>query len=267
MKKAILLFASVLAAFAAEAQTKLLFEEKTAEAYLLKYGSGASGSSQAQLNSIINTLTENQVTTRNRRPPRKPEFALRFEQQAQITDVGDVLQLTVQVGKPQISGSTEYRDFNLADALLPDKYKARVKLLNAKNEVVSTYDRTVVLKPKGVALLQEQIPDTAVNQHYKLQVEQGQVEFTAEDVKQLQERMALVRAYFTADAKVLQALQDAAHVLPDDVDRLPLQERRLRELEELYAELRKENYTEKLQLKAQDPQRLNYKLTDRKSVV
>lgn len=36
MKKAILLFASVLAAFAAEAQTKLLFEEKTAEAYLLK---------------------------------------------------------------------------------------------------------------------------------------------------------------------------------------------------------------------------------------
>ncbi|MDX5438681.1 MAG: hypothetical protein LPK03_15885, partial [Pontibacter sp.] len=94
MKKALLLFAVTLAAFTAEAQTKLLFEEKTAEAYFMKYGA-ASGGSQAQLNNIINILKENQVTTRSGRPPRTPEFTLRFEQHAQLTYVGDKPQLKV----------------------------------------------------------------------------------------------------------------------------------------------------------------------------
>ncbi|WP_276497779.1 hypothetical protein [Pontibacter litorisediminis] len=259
MKKALLLFATALAAFAAEAQTKLLFEEKTAEAYLLKYGSG-SGSSQAQLNSIINILKEHQVTTRSGRPPRTPEFTLRFEQQAQVADAGDKLQLKVQVAKVQVSGSTDYKGFDLGDALLPDKYKAKVQLLNAKNEVVQVYDRTVTLKPNGVTLLEEQLPDTAANPGYKLQVVEEQVEYTAVDVQQLREQLNLVRAYFAADAKVLQALNEVALVLPDDIDRLPLHDRKLHELEEQYEYLKKENYTEKLNLKQQDPQRLKYKM-------
>ncbi|MFD1185946.1 hypothetical protein [Pontibacter rugosus] len=265
MKKALLLFATVLAAFGADAQTKLLFEEKTSEAYLLKYG--ADGNSQTQLNSIISLLSENQTDTRSPRPQRKPEFSLRFEQQASIADAGDVLKLKVQVSKPQVSGSTDYRGFTIGDALLPDKYKARIKLLNAKNETVKVYERTVAFKPNGVTLLEEQILDTAANQSYKLLVEEEQVVYTIEDVRQLQERLNLVRAYFADDAKVLQALQDAARVLPDDIDRLPLQDRKLRELEQQYAELKKENYTDKLNLKQQDPQRLNYKLNELQQVL
>ncbi|WP_266204028.1 tetratricopeptide repeat protein [Pontibacter kalidii] len=259
MKKALLLFTAALAAFTAQAQHKLLFEEKTAEAYLLKYGTG-SGASQAQLNSIINILKENQVTTRSGRPPRTPEFTLRFEQQAQVADAGDKLQLKVQVAKVQVSGSTDYKGFDLGDALLPDKYKAKVQLLNAKNEVVQVYDRTVALKPNGVALLQEQLPDTAAHQNYKLQVVEEQVEYTAVDVQQLREQLNLVRAYFAADANVLQALKEVALILPDDIDRLPLHDRKLHELEKQYELLKKENYTEKLNLKQQDPQRLKYKM-------
>ncbi|MCX2738529.1 hypothetical protein [Pontibacter anaerobius] len=266
MKKALLLFAAVLAAFAAEAQNKLLFEEKTAEAYLLKYGTG-SRASQAQLNSIVNILKEHEVTTRSSRPPRQPEFTLRFEQQAQVTDAGDKLQLKVQVGKVQVSGSTDYKGFDLSDALLPDKYKAKVQLLNGQNKVVQVYDRTVTLKPNGVALLQEQIPDTAANQSYKLQVVEEQVEYTSLDVQQLQEQLGLVRAYFAADAKVLQALKEVALILPDDIDRLPLHDRRLHELEKQYEFLKKENYTEKLHLKQQDPQRLKYKMEQLQQVL
>ncbi|TPE44788.1 tetratricopeptide repeat protein [Pontibacter mangrovi] len=266
MKKAILFFAVALASFAVEAQNKLVFEEKTAEAYVLKYGTG-SGSSQAQLNSIINILTQNQVTTRNGRPPRKPEFALRFEQQAQITDTGDKLQLKVQVAKVQVSGSTDYKGFEIGDALLPDKYKAKVQLLNAQDKVVQVYDRTVTIKPNGVALLQEQLPDTAANQSYKLQVVEEQVEFTAADVQQLREQLGLVRAYYAADDRVLQALKEVALVRPDDIDRLPLQDRKLHELEEQYEFLKKENYTEKLHLKQQDPQRLKYKMEQLQQVL
>ncbi|SFG90762.1 tetratricopeptide repeat protein [Pontibacter chinhatensis] len=266
MKKTLLLFAIAFVTFSAEAQTKLLFEEKTAEAYLLKYGTG-SGGSQAQLNSIINILKENQVTTRSGRPPRTPEFTLRFEQQAQISDAGDKLQLKVQVTNVQVSGSTDYKGFDLADALLPEKYKAKVQLLNARNEVVQVYDRTVTLKPNGVALLQEQLPDTAANQNYKLQVVEEQVEYTAVDVQQLRDQLSLVRAYFAADSKVQQALKEVAQVLPDDLDRLPLHDRKLHELEKQYESLKKENYTEKLNLKQQDPQRLKYKMDQLQQVL
>ncbi|GHA70022.1 hypothetical protein [Pontibacter akesuensis] len=260
MKKALLLFATVLAGFAAEAQNKLLFEEKTAEAYQLKYNAGTSGDSQVQLNTIINLLKDNKATPKHGRPPRTPEFTLRFEQQASIADAGDVLKLKVQVGKPQLSGSTDYRGFDLGDALLPDKYKAKVKLLNEKNEVVKVYEQTITLKLNGMALLEEQVPDTAANQNFKLQVEEEQVVYTSEDVRQLQEQLALVRAYFAAEADVLQALQEAAHILPDDIDRLPLQERNLVALEQQYDQLEKQNFTEKLNLNQQDPQRLKYKL-------
>lgn len=266
MKKALLLIAIAFAAFTAQAQTKLLFEEKTAEAYLLKYGSG-SGDSQAQLNSIINILKENQVTTRSGRPPRTPEFTLRFEQQAQITDAGDKLQLKMQVAKVQVSGSTDYKGFDLADALLPEKYRAKVQLLNARNEVVQVYDRTVTLQPSGVALLQEQLPDTAANQNYKLQVVEDQVEYTAVDVQQLRDQLSLVRAYFVADSKVQHALKEVALVLPDDLDRLPLHDRKLHELEKQYESLKKENYSEKLNLKQQDPQRLKYKMEQLQQVL
>ncbi|AKD05597.1 hypothetical protein PKOR_08645 [Pontibacter korlensis] len=255
-----------LTAYSAEAQQKLLFEEKTAETYLLKYGTG-SDNSQVQLNNIIDILNENQVTTRSGRPPRKPEFTLRFEQHTQVIDTGDKLQLKVQVAKVQVSGSTDYKDFDLGEALLPDKYKAKVKLLNAKNEVVQEYARTIMLKPKGVALLEEQIPDTAANQNYKLQVVEEQVEYTAVDVQQLKEQLNLVRAYFAADAKVLQALKEVALILPDDIDRLPLHDRNLYELEKQYELLKKENYVDKLNLKQQDPQRLKYKMEQLQQVL
>ncbi|RIJ36804.1 tetratricopeptide repeat protein [Pontibacter oryzae] len=266
MKKAILLFAIVFAALSAEAQTKILFEEKTPEAYLLKYGSGASGS-QAQLNLMIQLLEQHQVTTKSGRPPRKPEFTLKFVQHAQVLDAGDMLKLQVKIGKPEISGSTQYKGFELGEALLPEKYSARIKLLNSRNEVVQAYDREVKLIASETELLLAQVPDTAANQVYRLVIEQEQITYLPQDIAQLKEQLRVIQAYFAADARVLDALQKIAYIRPDDIDHLVVQDRKLQELEQEYIQLKKENYTEKLHLKQQDPQRLEYKMNQLQQVL
>lgn len=263
MKKALLFLFTCMLSLVAQAQHKILFEEKTSEAYQLKYSS----SNQAPLQGLLQVLEQHQVTTANGRPPRKPELTLRFMQQAQVIDAGEVLHLKVQLMKPELSGSTQYKDFHLGDALLPARYKAQVKLLNAKGEVVHKYTRAVEMQANGAELLAVQLPDTAANQNYRLLVEQEELEYQAKDVTELRERLRLVQAYYTADVRVLQALQEVSRIRPDDIDRLTFQNRQLQELERSYTYLKDENLPQKLNLKQQDPQRLTYKLKQLEEVL
>ncbi|PRY16230.1 hypothetical protein CLV24_10174 [Pontibacter ummariensis] len=266
MRQAVLLFLFLWAACSVQAQTKLVFEETRPEAYLMRQVPNSG--SQANLNNIINLLDQANVRAKGGgRPSRKPEFTLKFEQQARIADAGEQLQLKVQLAKLTVGGDVLYKGFDLSEVLLPEKMSYKVNLLQGQNKVVKVYDRTATFRPGGMVLLEETIPDTAANQNYQLKIEEKQLVYTPEDVHRVQERLRLVEDYFAANAAIAGALQEAGRLMPDDIDRITLHDRKLYELEELYTHLKGNKFNEKLKLQQHDPQRLNDKLSQLQQVL
>ncbi|WP_242923568.1 hypothetical protein [Pontibacter liquoris] len=259
MRKAILILWCFVLIQAAQAQTKLVFDEATPTSFLMKKGNGTG--SQATINSIVGLLdTEGAQPQQGGRPNRSPEFVVRLEQQARITDLGDQLQLKVLLGKPAVSGDVNYKGFDLGEVLLPEKYNATVKLLNSRNQLVRTFTPSISISANGGTLLETTIPDTAVAQGYKLKLEAPDVVYTATTLARLQERVELVRAYYAADAALNAAQLSITRILPDDVDRLPQHDRNLRQVEEMLAGLRKAAFHDKLNLRQNDPQRLSARM-------
>ena len=257
MRQALLLLSLLLAVTTVQAQTKIVFEENPSDTYLMKYGN----SSQTSLNNIITLLENAQVTAQSGgRPNRKPEFTVRLEQHARITDTGDQLLLQVNLKNVVVSGDVNNKGFDLGDVLKPEELKYKVWLLNSKNEKVKEFtNQRLGLYGGNQKMLEVSIPDTAANQNYKLKIEGKEVNYTSETENRVKERLNLVKEYFAAEAKIQRALQEVAHIRPDDVDRIDLQDRNLKEMEVLYATL-KSQLVEKLNLEKHDPQRLNYKL-------
>ncbi|WP_299822886.1 hypothetical protein [uncultured Pontibacter sp.] len=257
MKQALLLFSLLLAVLTVQAQTKVIFEENTSDSYLMKHGN----SNQAPLNSMLSILGNAPVTAKGGgRPTRIPEFTVRLEQHARITDAGDNLLLQVHLKSVAVSGDIYNKGFDLGDVLKPEELKYKVCLLNSKNEKVKEYaNQRVQLYGSNQKILEVTIPDTAAAQGYKLKLEEKEVIYTTATEARLKERLSLVKEYFAVEAKIQQALQEVAHIRPDDVDRINLQDRNLKGMEVLHASL-KSQLANKLDLEKNDPQRLNYKL-------
>lgn len=254
MKKYILPIYLIVVAFVANAQTRLLFEETTPEAYLMK-ASAPESSSQQNINSLIGLLSNEDVrSSKGGRPSRKPEFVVRFEQQARISDAGEKLQLKVQLNKVAVSGDVSYKGFDLGDVLLPEKLNFKVQLLDAQDKEVKAYSKSVAMYGKSsFVILDETIPDTAASPKYKLRIIDKELVYSGENVRLVREQMEVVRAYYLADAALVKMLQDVALVLPDDIDRLPQQERNLRRIEDAFAVAKEAPFKKILNLRQNDP--------------
>lgn len=257
MRQALLLLSLLLAVVTVQAQTKLVFEEHTADAYLMKIG----GNNQASLNNIIALLDNAQATAKGGgRPNRKPEFTVRLEQHARITDTGEQLLLQINLKNIAVTGDITSKGFDLADVLKPEELKYNVWLLNGKNEKVKEFaNQRLGLHGGNQRMLEVTIPDTAADQNYKLKIAEKQVVYTYESEKRVKERLQHMAEYFAAEAKIQRALQEVAHIRPDDVDRIDLQDRNLKEMEALQSGLLSQ-LSQNFNLEKNDPQRLKYKL-------
>ena len=253
MKHAILFTWIFLAAFAAQAQTKLVFEETVPEAYLMRKGNGGN-SSQQVVNNIISLLQNNVTAKGGGRPNRVPEFVVRFEHQARIAQQGDKLQLKVQLQKLSMNGDINYKGFDLDEVLLPEKLNYTVKLLNGQ-QVLKAYPLSINLKNDAL-LFEATVPDTLKQAKYKLVVEEKEVQYSYNNLARLQAHLNLIADYYTADNQLHLALQDIKRVQPDDIDRIPQHDRTLRDLENTFANLKAAQYGKKLNLKQHDPQSL-----------
>lgn len=264
MIRAILTVFLLFAAFAVQAQTKLIFEETTPEAYLMKY-STTGNSSQTHINTIINLLKEGDVKKGGGRPSsRTPEFVVRMEQQARIADAGDKLQLKVQLSKISVNSDVTYKGFGVEDVLLPETLNLKVKLLDGRKRELQTFNLTnIALKKEGTTLLDVTIPDTTkAAPNYSLVVEAKELNYTAASVTKFRNYLSLIGDYYAADATITRALQDINLIQPDDVDRISQHNHNLRQMEDMYKRMKEQNYKEKLNLRLYDPQRLDQKMTD-----
>jgi hypothetical protein len=135
-----------------------------------------------------------------------------------------------------------------------------VRLLNSQQKELKRYSLpTVSLTKNGVVALETTVPDTANSQGYTLQVEGLELVYTAADVRKVQDQINLIKDYYAADATLGKALKDIALINPDDVDRIKLQDQRLRDMEEIHKKLQEKRFTEKLGLNQFDPQRYTSK--------
>lgn len=260
MKRTLLLIWILTAACAVQAQSRLVFDEALPVSFLIKQ-TPASNGSQTNSNAIIQLLGGAHTTSgQGGRPTRKPEFAVRFEQQARIADTGDNLQLRVQFQKVNVTGDTHFRGFDLGDVLLPEHLKLSVKLLDAQQKELKRYSLPAVgLTKNGVVALETTVLDTANSQGYTLKVEGLELMYTQADVREVQTQLDLINDYYAADATLSKALQDITLIRVDDVDKLKLQDQRLRDIEELHESLQERRFSDKLALSQYDPQRYTSK--------
>ncbi|WP_162427686.1 hypothetical protein [Pontibacter pudoricolor] len=263
MIRAILSAFILLAAFVAQAQTKLIFDQTTPEAYLIKY-STTGNSSQTHINAIVNLLRDGDVRKGGGRPARNPEFTVRMEQQARIADTGNALQLTVKLSKIGVNSDVTYKGFGVEDVLLPEKLNAKIKLLDGRKKELQAFNLTnISFSKEGVVVLDVTMPDTTTaNQNYSLVVEPKELIYTSESVNRFKRYQELVQNYYTAEATISRALQDVSRIQPEDVDRISLHDRNLRQMEDMYERIKDENYRDKLNLRQYDPQHLTDKMAD-----
>ena len=173
----------LLAAFVAQAQTNLIFDQTTPEAYLIKY-STTGNSSQTHINTILNLLRDGDVKKGGGRPARNPEFTVKMEQQARIADAGNALQLTVKLSKIGVDSDVTYKGFGVEDVLLPEKLNAKIKLLDGKKKELQAFNLTnISFNKEGVVVLDVTMPDTTTaNQNYSLVVEPKELIYTSESI-------------------------------------------------------------------------------------
>ncbi|WP_239020905.1 tetratricopeptide repeat protein [Pontibacter arcticus] len=252
MKRTILSLWCFALVLMAQAQTKLVFEETKPEAYLLKYNGG--GNSQAAVNNIINLLKTNQVVAKGGgRPNRMPEFILRFEQQARIANQGNELQLNVKLTKLETAGDVTFRDFELADALYPDKITYKINLLSG-GRVLKTFSESIALAKNEVVLLDVLVPDSAKAQNYTLQIVEKELVYS--NSARVQARLDLIKEYYAAHATVQTLFKEGQRIQPGDVDILRAQDRELRALEEKAESIKVAPLREKLNLQKHDPKQM-----------
>ncbi len=259
MKKALLLALCLFAAFVTPAQSKLVFEETLPEAYLIKYSTTGS-SSQININSIVSLLAGKVVTDQGGRSNRRPEFVISFEQEARLAKEGNAYQAKVQLTKADVKGDIVFKGFDIGKVLLPERLNYTVKLLNAEKKEVKSWSQSADFGKSRMLLLEALLPDTAVGPGFSLKVESKELVYTSESVKRVQQHLDLVRDYYTADVAVATVLAEVTGISPDDVDRIPQQDRSLRQAEEAFERLKKAPYREKLNLKQYDPQKLLIKM-------
>ncbi|MEJ8758000.1 hypothetical protein WG947_13395 [Pontibacter sp. H259] len=263
MIRAILSAFLMLLVFGVQAQTKLIFEETTPEAYLMKYS--ASGStSQPHINTILTLLKEGDEKKVGGRPSRNPEFVVRMEQQARIADAGNTLQLKVQLSKISVSSDVTYKGFSVEEVLLPEKLNVKIKLLDAKKKELQAFNLSnIAFKKEGMVLLDVTIPDTTkATPTYNLVIEPKELVYTSESVNRFKKHQDLVWEYYAAEATISRALQDVSRIQPEDVDRISLHDRNLRQMEDMYARIKDQKFREKLNLRQYDPQHLTDKMAD-----
>ena len=274
MKRIILPFLFLAVALVAQGQTKLVFEETLPESYLIKY-TPASTTNQTNINSILTLLGKADEKKGNGRPDRTPEFIVRFEQHARIANAGDKLQLLVQLSKFSTTTGFNYRGFDVADVLQPEMVSAKIRLLNAQGKEVKLFNpQQVALNAEKVILLDASIPDSTSGKKYTLKVDAKEMIFTAEDVREVQDRIDLIQDYYKANRELAVALKDVLLLIPDDVDRLSQYDRQLHDMEVWFEGLKVGRFKDKLKLARHDPEnmlekarRLKDALLDRRQAI
>ncbi|GGK60146.1 hypothetical protein GCM10011405_05350 [Rufibacter glacialis] len=237
----------------AGAQSKVLYDQNRLETVTI------SSFTDATLGPLAHGLGR---TNTNRSG--KLVLPVEFEQQEKITREGDQLVLTATVKNVRVREQVLFREFDFAEELTPAVVQAKIQLLGREDRVLQTFD----VSGKNVRLdgptflVQTSVTDTSTFTGYKLRVVEQKIGLSGENVAAVQSRLALIKRYYEADARLAQLSRDLQAVNPNDIDHLDLQGRRLKELERELDRVLDSRMERELALDRHDPVQLRRRVKD-----
>jgi len=152
-----------------------------------------------------------------------------------------------------ISGNIKYRGFSLSEELIPSKANAKVKLLNKVNKQTTTFQLDNIPVTSSKTSADFMVSDSSLLDNLNLETTIKYF-FYEEGAKTIfDKKIAAINAYYLYDSILSNAEIKIKKIDPAEVDRIPLFNIWIDELNDLITEMTNKDYQDDLKLESYDP--------------
>ncbi len=229
------------------AQDQVLFNETTNPSFECKYKNTSEGN-QAQINTIIQLLSKE-----SNLPLRNTLYSLTFTQQLKVTRNGKQYDAEIKIKSIASNGNNKFQDFDISDELQPDHLLIDITIVANNNLVKNTYKGTLYKLNPNQQELNYTFTDSTLINKIKIEVNNVQFIYTQQDIGQLQNKINLVKDYYSTDVNLQTTYKNLQNIDPVNLDLIAINNTTLSNAEALIEKLKKEDYTSKLNLQKNDP--------------
>ncbi|PKP12042.1 MAG: hypothetical protein CVU09_00655 [Bacteroidetes bacterium HGW-Bacteroidetes-4] len=211
----------------------------------IKYSSEAAGSVNAQMLALVSKTLG--VSTQ------QSIIHYTVKEHQQIIKTGNMLNLSLAVGNYVLNDELSYLKFSINAFLTPSLISYTYVWEDANDTVLEKKTETDKAFKNGSFLLKSKVDDIYNDESYKLYLSELSFGFTANDVKKLDEYMAMVDAYYNSDAQLNMLEQTLDAIRIDSIELLTEAHQQTQEHLEVFSRIKSQRFTSKLDLNANDP--------------
>ncbi len=243
--KNIIIFLLLIQAIHANAQRPFVKEEKVRQQVVIKYSLSANNT-----NGIITSLAEG-----NSKPQRNAQFTIAVDQ-TMLTGTREPLQQTSIVSEAiTVSGDVHYKGFDVSNHLLPSQVRFIIKTWNGNNLLSSVSFNNVNVhnnKPDK----KESVYNDSLGSVTHHTIENFLPVYSSNDIIQFNERVNLIKQYYTDAAALTANINLLQSINPHDIDHFNIQRQKLSDANHITSAIENKNYNNQLSLQAFDPAKM-----------
>ena len=254
MKKLIPIIFLMLYCLNIHAQEKLLYHDAPTLYFSLKYTS--SGSSKYK-NEIIKKLSDG-----NNKSLYSTVVNLSYQSEIKIKRMGRRIQITASLANAKITGNTYYREFDVADRLMPSQITFDIKLYHSASLLNTFKFKNVGINNDKTIIATINESDTTKRTKFSAILENAELHYTYNNRQNLFEKTRIIDEYYKAVVLMEKSYKALQKINLDNVDNVFMYQTQIQKNERMIREVKKDNYGNKLNLSRKDPQGLQQLLND-----
>ncbi len=244
MKK-IIIFLLLIQPFNANAQRPFVKEEKVHQQTVIRYSLSANNT-----NGIITSLAEG-----NGKPQRNAQFTITTDQ-TMVSSTREPLQQTSIVSEEiTVSGDVYYKGFDVSNLLIPSQVQFIIKTWNGNNLLSSVSLNNVDVRNRKPDK-KEAIYNDSLGRVTHHSTENFFPVYSSNDIIQFNERVNLIKQYYTDAAALTDNINLLQSINPHDIDHFNLQQQKLSDANHIATAIENKNYNNQLSLQAFDPAKM-----------
>ncbi|MGD9993309.1 MAG: hypothetical protein AB7S69_08415 [Salinivirgaceae bacterium] len=186
-------------------------------------------------------------------PPQQSVIHYTVKEHQQIIKTGNTLNLSLAVGNYVLNDDISYLKFSINSFLTPSLISYTYIWEDSQGTVLEKKTEKDKAFKNGSFILKTKLDDNYNDENYKLYLSELSFGFTPDDVKKLDEFMAMVDAYYNSDAQLNMLEQTLDAIRVDSIELLTEARQQTLEHMEVFSRIKSQRFTSKLDLNANDP--------------
>lgn len=245
----------ILVAQFVQAQQQIIFNESKPESFLVKYN-------QSDVKSVPNFIIKN-IAEGNNKSLYATKFTFAYNQASQIIKKNTSLEIIVELKDIHFTGDVSYKKISVEDVLFPAKVNFDLKLFNANNQLLKTYefeDASVDWNTNYLVNIVEK--DTFNTTNYRFEIVNKDFIYSKLNQKFFKNKIELIDEYYTLGKQIEYAFHELQSINLDNVDLMYDYQQTIDKNELLIKTINNKDFYNQLQLNIYDPIDLDEHLSE-----